>query len=41
MLSHEILLIQNHLEDQYIIAKANHIEHKGKFVLKTDSDKQT
>ena len=30
MLTHEVFLLKNYLEDQIILAECNHIEHKGK-----------
>lgn len=38
-LSHEVLLLQNDLKDQFIIANNNHTEHKGKIVMRSKSKK--
>ena len=41
MLSHEVLLLQNDLEDQFIIADIKHKEHKGKDALRSHLEKET
>jgi len=39
MLSHEVLLLHSDLEHQFTIVDSNHIEHKGKAVMRYEAEK--